>query len=133
LEQDHAADFRSGFIAESPQKLRRILQYFGAILKVGPYPPVHCNAPEFSAVIGATGRVQPCFFISGPMDARLSETGRRHGGDLKGVLNSSGMSGLRTAIRDGRRAECKTCVCSMWREPSQFTDSDFSFRQQANA
>jgi hypothetical protein len=32
------------------------------------------------------------------------------------VLNSNSMSELRTAIRDGRRAECKTCVCSMWRD-----------------
>jgi len=116
LEQDHEEDFRSGFIAESPQKLRRILQYFAAILRLGPYPKVSCNAPEFSAVIGATGRVQPCFFISGPLDARISEFGTRRGGDLTGVLNSSGMSALRTAIRDGRRAECKTCVCSMWRD-----------------
>jgi MoaA/NifB/PqqE/SkfB family radical SAM enzyme len=117
MEQDHAADFRSGFIAESPQKLRRILQYFAAIQGLGSYPPVRCNAPEFSAVIGATGRVQPCFFISGPLDARISKTGAPLGGDLAGVLNSSGMSALRTAIRDGRRAECKTCVCSLWRDP----------------
>jgi Fe-coproporphyrin III synthase len=116
LEQDHTEDFRSGFIAESPQKLRRILQYFAAILKCGPYPKVRCNAPEFSAVIGATGRVQPCFFISGPLDARLAEAGARTGADLPGVLNGGGMSALRTAIRDGRRAECKTCVCSMWRD-----------------
>jgi MoaA/NifB/PqqE/SkfB family radical SAM enzyme len=116
LEHGHGEDFRSGFIAESPQKLRRILEYFAAVLKCGPYPKVRCNAPEFSAVIGATGRVQPCFFISGPLDARLSEIGARLGGDLKGVLNSGGMSALREGIRDGRRAECKTCVCSMWRD-----------------
>jgi Fe-coproporphyrin III synthase len=117
LEHDHGEAFRSGFIAESPQKLRRLLQYFAAVLKVGPYPKVSCNAPEFSAVIGATGRVQPCFFISGPLDARLSETGTRPGRDLTEVLNGSGMSALRTAIRDGQRAECETCVCSMWRDP----------------
>ena len=35
-----------------------------------------------------------------------------------GVLNSGAMSGLGTAIRDERRSECKTCVCSMWRDPS---------------
>jgi MoaA/NifB/PqqE/SkfB family radical SAM enzyme len=123
LEQDHAEDFRTGFIAESPQKLRRILQYFAAIRGFGPYPPVRCNAPEFSAVIGATGRVQPCFFISGPLDAQVSETGARPRGDLAGALNSSGMAALRTAIRDGRRAECKTCVCSMWREPANIEKS----------
>jgi radical SAM protein with 4Fe4S-binding SPASM domain len=89
------------------------LQYFTAIWNLGAYPPVRCNAPEFSAVIGATGRVQPCFFISGPLDARVSEAGAQ----LQSVLNGSGMSGLRTAIRDGQRPECKTCVCSMWRDP----------------
>jgi len=62
MEQDHEEDFRSGFIAESPQKLRRIQQYFAAILKIGPYPKVSCNAPEFSAVIGATGRVRPYYW-----------------------------------------------------------------------
>ncbi len=117
LEQDHPEDFRSRFIAENPQKLRRILQYFAAVLGFGPYPKVSCNAPEFSAVIGATGRVQPCFFISGPLDARLAGTDARTGADLPVVLNSGSMSALRTAIRDGRRAECKTCVCSMWRDP----------------
>ncbi len=117
MEQGYREEFRSGFIAESPRKLRRILQYFAAVRGLGPYPPVRCNAPEFSAVIGATGRVQPCFFISGPPDARMSESGARPGGDLGAVLNGSNMSALRTAIRDGQRAECKTCVCSMWRDP----------------
>jgi hypothetical protein len=67
------------------------------------------------------------------LDSRLSETGTRLGGDLEGVLNGSGMRALRTAIRDGRRAECKTCVCSMWREPGKLSDSDFSLNHQTNA
>jgi len=120
LERTHLEDFRSGFIAESPQKLRRILQYFAAIHGTAAYPAVRCNAPEFSAVIGATGLVQPCFFISGPSNARISDAGTTLGGDLKSVLNRDGMSRLRTAIRDGRRAECTTCVCSLWRNPRDF-------------
>jgi Fe-coproporphyrin III synthase len=126
MNQDYRQDFRSGFIAESPDKLRRILHYFAAIRGLGPYPPVRCNAPEFSAVVGATGRVQPCFFISGPPDARLSATGARPGGDLAGVLNGSGMHTLRTAIRDGQRPECKTCVCSMWRDLDAVRASTYS-------
>jgi MoaA/NifB/PqqE/SkfB family radical SAM enzyme len=122
VERDHLEDFRSGFIAESPQKLRRIHQYFAAIQGLGPYPPVRCNAPEFSAVIGATGRVQPCFFIPGPSDARILESGKRLGGDLPSVLNSSSMGALRSAIRVGARPECKTCVCSMWRDPAAFAE-----------
>jgi radical SAM protein with 4Fe4S-binding SPASM domain len=117
LERDHLEDFRSGFIAESPQKLRRIWQYFAAIHGRAPYPPVRCNAPEFSAVIGATGRVQPCFFIAGPADARLSG-GNASEQDLEHVLSRSDVADLRSAIRRGARSECKTCVCSMWREAS---------------
>ncbi len=109
LERDHAEDFRSGFIAESPMKLRRILQYFSAIRARAAYPVVRCNAPEFSAVISANGRVRPCFFISGPQQDRLH-------GDFQSALNSDAMMALRRDIRAGRRAECTTCVCSMWRE-----------------
>jgi len=111
MEQDYQEDFRSGFIAESPQKLRRILQYFSAVQGLGDYPPVRCNAPEFSAVIGATGRVQPCFFISGPLDSAL-----RNG--LDAALNEEPMMNLRADIRNGLRSECARCVCSMWRAPS---------------
>jgi radical SAM protein with 4Fe4S-binding SPASM domain len=109
LEQQHAEDFRSGFIAESPTKLRRILQYFAAVRGRGSYPPVRCNAPEFSAVIAANGDVQPCFFIPGPKGTSLQR-------DFLSVLNSGAMTALRQDIRAGNRAECKTCVCSMWRD-----------------
>ena len=64
MESAYAADFRSGFIAESPRKLGRIIEYFAAVHGLGAFPAVRCNAPEFSAVVNATGRVQPCFFIS---------------------------------------------------------------------
>lgn len=117
MEREHAEDFRSHFIAESPQKLRRILQYFAGIHGAGEYPPVRCNAPEFSAVIGATGKVQPCFFISGPAQATLYANGAGFE-DLAGALNDERMATLRRAIHAGARAECKTCVCSMWRDTS---------------
>jgi Fe-coproporphyrin III synthase len=115
MEREFAADFHSGFIAESPAKLRRILQYFRALHGQATFPSVRCNAPEFSAVIEATGRVQPCFFIAGPEEATL----RGSDGpldDLSKALNGEHMTALRRAIRAGTRAECKTCVCSMWRD-----------------
>jgi Fe-coproporphyrin III synthase len=119
MERECAADFRSGFIAESPAKLRRILQYFRAILGDVPYPLVRCNAPEFSAVVGATGRVQPCFFIAGPAEA-IPRLNAMPVDDLSSTLNSEPMRALRASIRAGARAECKTCVCSMWRDPQEF-------------
>ncbi|MDM4765390.1 radical SAM protein [Pelomonas sp. SE-A7] len=104
-------DFRSGFIAESPAKLRRIAAHYRALLGQGEYPPVRCNAPEFSAVLEAGGRLRPCFFIAGPAgqtDATLEQS-----------LNSPAMRELRESIRCGQRPECRRCVCSMWRDPAE--------------
>lgn len=115
MEREYATDFSSGFIAESPAKLRRILQYFSALRGMAPYPEVRCNAPEFSAVVGANQQVQPCFFIAGPASARLLEADGR-GIELPTVLNSEPMMQLRASIRAGKHPECKTCVCSMWRD-----------------
>ena len=108
LEREHADDFHSGLIAESPQKLRRTLQYFNALLDQGPYPAVRCNAPEFSAVITSTGHVQPCFFIPGP-------AGITAAAGLSAALHCPPMKELRQDIRLGARGECVACVCSKWR------------------
>jgi MoaA/NifB/PqqE/SkfB family radical SAM enzyme len=116
LQQSHAADFASGFIAESPAKLERIAQYFAAVQGAADYPAVRCNAPEFSAVIGATGRIQPCFFIPGPPEAQLAD-------NLPRVLNSGPFGKLRADIRAGMRRECKTCVCSLWRNLDTLGDA----------
>jgi len=110
LERDHAEAFRTRLIAESPEKLRqRLLQYFTAVRGLGPYPPVRCNAPEFSAVIDARRRVSPCFFIGGPVHASVAD-------DVEEVLNGEEMIALRHSIRGGERPECSRCVCSMWRD-----------------
>ena len=115
MESAYAADFRSGFIAESPRKLGRILEYFAAVHGLGAFPAVRCNAPEFSAVVNATGRVQPCFFISGPANLSSDE-------GLSRALDNGAMRELRGAIAGGERQECKTCVCSMWRDPQGLRD-----------
>jgi MoaA/NifB/PqqE/SkfB family radical SAM enzyme len=126
MESEHAEDFRSHFIAENPQKLRLLLQYFTALHGLGGYPQVRCNAPEFSAVVGATGRVQPCFFISGPRETALFRHANGAGIEaLPAVLNSDDMVSLRGAIRAGARSECKTCVCSMWRDTDNFGSAIF--------
>ena len=110
LEQEYGDAFRCGLIAESPAKLRRLLQYFRAIHGLDEYPRVRCNAPEFSAVIDANARLRPCFFIPGPAEAVVGD------GDLPAALNTNAMVGLREHIRHGARPECATCVCSMWRD-----------------
>jgi MoaA/NifB/PqqE/SkfB family radical SAM enzyme len=109
LERDCAAEFAAGFIAERPAKLRRLGQYFAALLGQGDFPVVRCNAPRFSAVIGADGRLQPCYFIDG--------AARTDGQPLAEALNAPALRALRRDIRTGRRDECRTCVCSMYRSP----------------
>ena len=125
LESDYADAFRSRFIAESPRKLRHIHQYFRAVCGIAPFPPVRCNAPEFSCVIDAQGRVSPCFFIPGPAGAMGQD-------DLESLLNSDSMIALRQSIRTGARPECARCVCSLWRE-SGSPVSSFLLQQQVNA
>ena len=120
LEAAHREDFRAGFIVESPHKLRQHLQYFTAILGLGDFPVVRCNAPDISAVIGATGQVQPCFFIPGPPDASVSAATHEPEREFTNVLARSDLTDLRNAIRAGARRECQTCVCSLWREPDDF-------------
>jgi MoaA/NifB/PqqE/SkfB family radical SAM enzyme len=110
MEQSHAADFASGFIEQQPSKLRRMLQYFRAVRGLAPFPPTRCNAPEFSVAIDATGHVNPCFFIAGASDEP------EMGASLEAGLNSPSAVALRRSIRAGERPECKTCVCTIWRE-----------------
>jgi len=114
LVREQAPRFASGFIAESPAKLYRILRYFQAVCAAGPFPPTRCNAPEFSAVISADGRVQPCFFISGPRHVRA-------GTDLAAALDDPDMRALRRDIGAGKRTECERCVCTMWRDTESLT------------
>jgi len=111
LEREHAADFRNGFIAEPPAKLRRLRDYFAALNGQGSFPPVRCNAPEFSAVVGVDGGVAPCFFIPGVADSSAS--------GIAASLAAAPMVELRRAIRAGERPECQRCVCSMYREPAE--------------
>jgi Fe-coproporphyrin III synthase len=125
LEREQTAHFRSGLIADSPRKLRRIRQYFAAVCGLAPFPPVHCNVFEYSAVVGASGRVSPCFFIAGPPGAA--------DGDLTEVLNGRPMTMLREEIRAGGRPECTRCVCSLWRDPRNREPRDFLPREPSRA
>jgi Fe-coproporphyrin III synthase len=113
LECDRADDFRSGFIEESPRRLRRLLEYYRAVCGLGPFPTLRCNAPEFSAVLAVDGRVSPCFFIEGPSPSGSASS------NLPDALAAPPMVQLRSDIRAGLRPECRTCVCSLWRDADE--------------
>lgn len=107
LEREHAADFAEGFIAESPEKLRRrLLHYFAALLGQQDFPSVECNAPWVSAVVEADGMVRPCFFQ--PALGNLRETG-----SLAAVINSPEAIAWRRSLDLRRNEICRRCVCSL--------------------
>lgn len=109
VEQTYAAEFAAGRIAESPDKLRRLVGYFGAVLGQGDFPSVRCNAPHTSAVVEVDGRLRPCYFL--PTWGRLD--GRR----LGDALNDAPALALRAAYRHGERGECTRCVCPLYKGP----------------
>lgn len=100
----HAQDFRSRFVAESPEKLRRLPRYYAAQLGLGPFPPVACNAPWASAVIEADGGVRPCYFHQAVGNIRLKP--------LRQILQQE-MRVFRSNLDVSRNATCARCVCSL--------------------
>jgi Fe-coproporphyrin III synthase len=107
LEQDYAPDFRTGFIAESPGKLRaRLLQYYSALNGRAEFGPVRCNAPWVSTVIEVDGTVLPCFFHR-PL-GNLYQAG-----SLRALLNSPDALAFRKRLDTRTDPTCRRCVCSL--------------------
>lgn len=107
LEREHAADFASGFLAESPTKLRaRLAGHFAARLGVGTFVAPPCNAPWVSSVIEADGSVRPCFFH--PAVGNVREAG-----SLEAVLNGPKALAFRQGLDVASNPVCRRCVCSL--------------------
>ncbi len=104
--RDSAADIASGFIAESPAKLRRLVRHWAAVLGLELYPPVHCNAPWVSTVVEADGTVRPCFFHR--------SLGNLHDASLDQVLNSPAAIQFRQSLDVSKDPTCRACTCSLW-------------------
>jgi MoaA/NifB/PqqE/SkfB family radical SAM enzyme len=105
----HAREFQTHFVAESPDKLRRLPRYYAAQLGEEPFPSVACNAPWASAVIEADGAVRPCFFH------RTIGNVREH--SLKSILRGA-MVAFRRGLDVSADETCRKCVCSLkvgWR------------------
>ncbi|MBI4786848.1 MAG: radical SAM protein [Chloroflexi bacterium] len=105
----HARDFETRFVAESPEKLRRLPRYYAAQLGLGPFPTIACNAPWMSAVVEADGAVRPCFFhhaVGNIRDKGLGEILRME------------MVEFRRGLHVAENETCRKCVCTMqvgWR------------------
>jgi MoaA/NifB/PqqE/SkfB family radical SAM enzyme len=99
----------SGFVAESRDKLQRIIRHFRAHLGLCQPEAPHCNAPWVSAVIETDGTVRPCFFQR-PIGSLKQET-------LFNVLNGFEAQQFRNSLDVGTNPICKRCVCSLyWRQ-----------------
>jgi MoaA/NifB/PqqE/SkfB family radical SAM enzyme len=105
----HAADFVSGFIVESPDKLRRLPRYYAAAGGDEPFPRVACNAPWVSVVVEADGSVRPCFFQGSIGSIRQAPIG---------TIVTDNLRLFREAFDVGADPVCVRCVCSLktsWR------------------
>jgi len=105
----YARDFESGFVAESPDKLRRLPRYYAALGGAEAFPAVSCNAPWVSVVVEANGSVRPCFFHGSIGNIRQAPLG---------TIVSRNLRAFRESFDVGANPVCVRCVCSLktsWR------------------
>jgi MoaA/NifB/PqqE/SkfB family radical SAM enzyme len=101
--------FDSGFVAESPERLRRLPQYYAGLAGGGPFPPVSCNAPYVSVVVEADGAVRPCFFHRAIGSIRQEPLG---------AIVARNLRAFRRTLHVASNPVCTRCVCSInagWR------------------
>ena len=99
----YEADFGNHFIAESPEKIKKIYSYYAAHYGLNAFPYKKCNAPWVSAVIEADGTVRPCFFHKG--------YGNIKSGSLDNIINSEEATTFRKNLDMDKNETCLKCVC----------------------
>jgi MoaA/NifB/PqqE/SkfB family radical SAM enzyme len=109
LIEKYKDDFESGFIAESPAKLLKIYDYYGAFYGLNPFPYKKCNAPWVSTVIEADGTVRPCFFHAPMGNIREQPLGE--------ILNSKEAIRFRKELDMDNNSTCVKCVCYLHLSP----------------
>jgi len=102
---ENREDLDSGYIAESPEKLRRIARHFRAHLGLDRSESPRCNAPWTSAVIETDGTVRPCFFHP--------PIGNIHHSSLEEVINGREALTFRSRLDIPTNSICQRCVCSL--------------------
>jgi len=102
---EHADDIQRRYIAENPQKLRRIPRRFREHLGQALAESPICNAPWVSAVVEVDGSVRPCFFHR-PIGNIAAST-------LEEVVNSEAARQFRQSLNVSENPTCRRCVCSL--------------------
>jgi MoaA/NifB/PqqE/SkfB family radical SAM enzyme len=98
-------DYISKFIAESPEKMRKLAKYYLAMAGEGSFEASACNAPWVSAVLESDGRLMPCFFHNA--------YGNVSGKNFEQVLNSVEAIEFRRNLKVEKNEVCRKCVCSL--------------------
>jgi MoaA/NifB/PqqE/SkfB family radical SAM enzyme len=109
LISDYRDLFASGFIAESPEKIRRIPLYYSAMYGYNPFPYKKCNAPWVSTVIEADGTVRPCFFHAPVGNIREQ--------NLDTIVNGVQAFQFRKELDMDNNDTCRRCVCYLNLKP----------------
>jgi MoaA/NifB/PqqE/SkfB family radical SAM enzyme len=105
----YGREFESGFVAESPDRLRRLPRYYAALNGEAAFPDVRCNAPWVSIVVEANGDVRPCFFHPAVGNVRRAGLADIVAGNLRQ---------FRQTLDVATNEVCSRCVCSLktsWR------------------
>lgn len=100
-----SGEYDSKFIAESRQKMRKILQYYEAVNGLAEFTAPVCNAPWVSAVIESDGKVMPCFFHA--------PYGNIYDSDFLDIINSDLAIEFRKKLNVKEDPVCRKCVCSL--------------------
>jgi MoaA/NifB/PqqE/SkfB family radical SAM enzyme len=98
-------EIASGFIRESPEKLRRLAERFRERLENTPPISPKCNAPWVSTVLEVDGTLRPCFFHA-PVASTAYTT-------LAQALNSTRALSFREMLDIPGNPTCQRCVCSL--------------------
>jgi Fe-coproporphyrin III synthase len=105
LIQETGRESECGFIAETPEKLRRMARQFRVQLRLKTGESPICNAPWVSAVIETDGTVRPCFFHAA--------IGNLREGSLESIVNGEAGRAFRENLDIANNAICQRCVCSL--------------------
>jgi MoaA/NifB/PqqE/SkfB family radical SAM enzyme len=98
-------EIETGYIRESPDKLRRLVHHFEAQLGQRELAAPRCNAPWVSAVVETNGTLRPCFFHPPIGNVRLQ--------GLRGALNSPEAAAFRAGLDVASDPICRRCTCSL--------------------
>lgn len=101
----HKDEIGSGFVAETPEKIRGLLRHYRALNFNDTHPVPICNAPWVSTVIETDGTVRPCFFHE--------SIGNINENSLEAILNGEKALDFRENLDMETDATCRRCVCTL--------------------